>query len=139
MKTINFPADIPSTLNDSFENRHILAFDSTSIQDAVKNCHYPELVREPLGLALYLTFLHARVTDLIVLDNERIQLQMTIWGCWKEDLNWLSFPSSKKSTVSLYSNIGTLVSSFLITLQFFKWRLCHFQIRNSAIRKVNKR
>ena len=50
MKAINFQDDIPSIPIDNFKNRYKLVFDLTSIQDATENCHYPELVGEPLRL-----------------------------------------------------------------------------------------
>ena len=39
------------------------------MQDATENCHYPELVGEPLSLELNLTFPLEHVTKLIVLGK----------------------------------------------------------------------
>ena len=48
-------------------------FDLTSMQYATKNCHYAELVGEPLRLELNFTFPLENVTDLIVLgERERM-------------------------------------------------------------------
>ena len=44
-------------------------FDLTSMQDATENCHYPELVGEPLRLGLNFTNPLENVTELIVLDE----------------------------------------------------------------------
>ena len=46
-------------------------FDLTSMQDATKKCHYPELVGQPLTLELNFNFPLEHVTELIVL-GERI-------------------------------------------------------------------
>ena len=42
-------------------------FDLTSMQDATENCHYPELIEEPLRLELNITFPPEHVTEFIVL------------------------------------------------------------------------
>ena len=42
-------------------------FDLTSMQDATENCHYPELVGEPLRLELNFIFPLEHVTQLNVL------------------------------------------------------------------------
>ena len=73
MKAMNFQDDIPSIPIDNFEDHYVLVFDLTSMQDATENCHYRELVGEPLRLELNLTYLLERVTELIVL-GERISL-----------------------------------------------------------------
>ena len=39
------------------------------MQDATENCHYPEIVGEPLRLALNFTFHLEHVTELIVLGE----------------------------------------------------------------------
>ena len=46
-------------------------FDLTSMQDATENCHYPELVGEPLRLELKFTFPPEHVFELIVLGERR--------------------------------------------------------------------
>ena len=50
MKAMNFQDDIPSMPIDDFKDHYALVFDLTSMQDATENCHYPELVGEPLRL-----------------------------------------------------------------------------------------
>ena len=57
MKAMSFQDDIPSIPTDKFEDHYVLVFDLTSMQDATENCHYPELVGEPLRLKLTLLFL----------------------------------------------------------------------------------
>ena len=77
MKSMNFQDDIPSIPIDNFKDHSILVFDLTSMQDARENCHYPELVGEPLRLDLNFTFPLEHVTELIVLGEECLRLQLT--------------------------------------------------------------
>ena len=77
MKALNFQGDIPSIPMDSFKDHYVLVFDLTSVQDARENCHYPELVAEPLRLELNFSFPLEHVTELIVLENECLHLQLT--------------------------------------------------------------
>ena len=69
LKAMNFRDDIPSTPIDNFKDHYVLVFDLTSMQDATENCHYPELVGEPLRLELNFTFALEHVTELIVLGE----------------------------------------------------------------------
>ena len=71
MKAMNFQDDIPSIPIDNFKDHYVLVFDLTSMQDATENCHYQELVGEPLRLELNFTFPLGHVNELIVL-GERI-------------------------------------------------------------------
>ena len=71
MKAMNFQDDIPSIPIEDFKDHYVLVFDLTSMQDATENCHYPELVGEPLRLELNFTNPLENVTELIVL-GERI-------------------------------------------------------------------
>ena len=47
----------------------MLVFDLTSMQDATENCHYPELVREPLRVELNFTQPLEIFTEPIVLGE----------------------------------------------------------------------
>ena len=67
MKAMNFQDDIPSIPFDNFKENYVLVFDLTSMQDATENCHYPELVGEPLRLELNFPFPLERVTEFILL------------------------------------------------------------------------
>ena len=73
MKAMNFQDDFPSIPIDDFKDHYVLVFDLTSKRDATKNCHYPELVGEPLRLELNLTQPLENVAELIVL-GERMSL-----------------------------------------------------------------
>ena len=69
MKAMNFQDDIPSIPNDDFKHHFVLVFELTSMHDATENCHYPELVGEPLRLELKFTDPLENVTELIVLGK----------------------------------------------------------------------
>ena len=73
MKAMNFQDDISSISSDNFQDHCELVFDLTSMQDATGNCQHPELIGEPLGLELSVTFPLEHVTELIVL-GERMSL-----------------------------------------------------------------
>ena len=62
MKAMNFQDDIPSIPIDNIKDHYVLVFHLTSMQDATENCHYPELVGEPLRLELNFTFPLEHVT-----------------------------------------------------------------------------
>ena len=69
VKAMNFQDNIPSIRFDNFKDHYVLLFDLTSMQDAIENCHYPELVGGPLRLPLNFTFPLELVTELIVLGQ----------------------------------------------------------------------
>ena len=66
---MNFQDVIPSIPNDKFKDPYVLAFDLTSMQDAIENCHYLELVGEPLRLEIDFAHPLENVTDFIVLGE----------------------------------------------------------------------
>ena len=80
MKEMTFQDDIPSIPIDSFKDHYVLVFDLTSMQDATENCHYPELVGEPLRLELNLTFPLEHVTELIVLGERMSSVAVDKFG-----------------------------------------------------------
>ena len=67
---MSFQDDIPSIPIDNFKDHYVLVFDSTSMQDASGNFHYPQLVGEPMRLELNFTFPLEHVTELIVLGEK---------------------------------------------------------------------
>ena len=69
IEAMNFQDEIPSIPIDNFKDHYVLVFDLTSMQDATENCHYPELVGEPLRLEINFTFPLEHVTELIVLGE----------------------------------------------------------------------
>ena len=80
MKAMNFQDDIPSIPIDDFKDHYVLVFDLTSMQDAAENCHYPELVGEPLRLELNFTNPLENVTELIVLGERMSSVAVDKFG-----------------------------------------------------------
>ena len=80
MKAMNFQDDIPSIPIDDFKDHFVLVFDLTSMQDATENCHYPELVGEPLRLELNFTNPLENVTELIVLGERMSSVEVDKFG-----------------------------------------------------------
>ena len=80
MKAMNFQDDIPSIPIDDFKDHYVLVFDLTSMQDATENCHYPELVGEPLRLELNFTNPLEHVTELIVLGERMSSVAVDKFG-----------------------------------------------------------
>ena len=72
MEAMNFQDDTLSIPIDNFKDHYVLVFDLTSMQDFTENCHYPEL-----RLELNITFPLEHVTELIVLGERSLQLQLT--------------------------------------------------------------
>ena len=83
-------------------------FDLTSMQDATVNCHYPELVGEPLRPELNFTFPLQHVTELILVGERMSSVAVDKFGVvGKHIQKGIMFLSSKYSTVAHYSSIGT--------------------------------
>ena len=66
--------------HDDFKDHYVLVFDLTSMQDATENCHYPELVGEPLRLELNFTNPLENVTELIVLGERMSSVAVDKFG-----------------------------------------------------------
>ena len=79
MKAINFQM-IFLIPHDNFKDHYVLVFDLTSMQDATENCHYPELVGEPLRLELNFTFPLEHLTELIVLGERMSSVAVDKFG-----------------------------------------------------------
>ena len=58
----------------------VLVFDLTSMQDDIENCHYLELVGEPLRLELNFTQPLENVTELIVLCERMSSVAVDKFG-----------------------------------------------------------
>ena len=109
MKAMNFQDDITSARISNFNDHYVIEFDLTSMQDATENCHYPELVGEPLRLELNVTFPLEHIAELLTHCAGRSNVfgwSWKIWCCWKKNIKWIKFLSSKSSTVFHYSNNG---------------------------------
>ena len=83
---MNFHDDFSSFTIDNFRDHYVLVFDLTSLQDATENCHYPELVGEPLRLALNFTFPLEHVTELIVLGERMSSVAVDKFGVVEKNL-----------------------------------------------------
>ena len=77
---MNFQDDIPSIPIDNFKDHYVLVFDLISMQDATENCHYPELLAEPLRLELNFTFSLQNVTEFIVLGERMSSVAVDKFG-----------------------------------------------------------
>ena len=86
MKARNFQDDIPSIPIDNFKDHYVLVFDLTSMQDATENCHYPELVGEPLRLELNFTSPLEHVTELIVSGKRMSSVAVDKFGVVGENI-----------------------------------------------------
>ena len=80
MKAMNLQDDIPSIRIDDFKDHYVLVFDLTSMQYATENCHYPELVGEPLRLELNFTNPVENVSELIVLGERMSSIAVDKFG-----------------------------------------------------------
>ena len=80
MKAVNIQGDISSIPIDNFKDHYVLVFDLTSMQGATENCHYPELVGEPLRLELKFTFPLEHVTELILLGEPMSSVAVDKFG-----------------------------------------------------------
>ena len=92
MKAMNFQDDIPSIPIDDFKDHYVLVFDLTSMQDATENCHYPELVGEPLRLELNFTNPLENAAEFFVLGERMSSVAVDkIWCFWKECIKMDNF------------------------------------------------
>ena len=108
IKAMNFQDHIPSVPIDNSEDHYVLMFDLTLMQDATENCHYPELVGEPLRLELNFTFPLGHVTELILVGERMSSVAVEKFGVvGKKHLKRIIFLSIKESTLAHYSSIGT--------------------------------
>ena len=86
MKAMNFQDDVPSIPIDNFKNHYVLFFDLTSMQDVTENCHYQELVGEPLRLELNFTFPLEHITELILLGERMSSVAVDKFGVVGENI-----------------------------------------------------
>ena len=138
MKAMNFQDDIPSIPIDNFKDHYVLVFDLTSMQDATENCHYPELVGEPLRLELNFTFLLEHVTELIVLGERMSSVAVDKFGVVGKNVQkWTILLCNKLSIVSLCSSFSTSDCSPQTMFQLSMMTLLLLSTRNPAICRVS--
>ena len=80
MKAMNYQDYNPSTPIENLKDHYVLVFDLTSMQVATENCHYIELVGEPLRLELNFNFPLERLTELIVLRERMSSVAVDRFG-----------------------------------------------------------
>ena len=80
MQAMNFQDDIPSIPIDDSKDHYVLVYELTSMQDATENCHYPELVGEPLRVELNFTHPLENVSELIVLGERMSSVPVDKFG-----------------------------------------------------------
>ena len=80
MEAMNFQDDISAIPIVNFKDHYVPVFDLISMKDATENCHYPELVGEPLRLELNFTFPLENVTELIVLGERMSSVAVDKFG-----------------------------------------------------------
>ena len=138
MKAMNFQDDIPSIPIDDFKDQYVLVFDFTSMQDATENCHYPELVGEPLRLELNFTKPLENVTELIVLGERMSSVAVDKFGVVGKNVEkWIILLCNKLKIVSLCSNFGTLVRFPQTMFQLLIMTLLLLSTPNPAICRAN--
>ena len=86
MKAMNFQDDIPSIPVDKFKDHYVLVFHLTSMQDVTDNCHYHELIGEPLRLELYFSSPLENVTDVFVLGERMSCVAVNKFGVVRKNL-----------------------------------------------------
>ena len=138
MKAMNVQDDFPSIPIDDFEDHYVLVFDLTSMQDATENCHYPELVGEPLRLELNFTNPLENVTELIVLGERMSSVAVDKFGVVGKNVKkWIILICNKLSIVSLCSNFGTSVRSPRTMFKLLIMTPLLLSTRNPAICTMN--
>ena len=80
MKAMNIQDYIPSIPIDNFKDHYVLVFDLTSMQDATEDCHYQELVGEPLRLEQNFTLSLEHVTEFIVFGERMSSVAVDKFG-----------------------------------------------------------
>ena len=80
MKAMNFQDDIPSIPAENFKDHYVLMLDLTSMQDANEQCHYTELIGQPLRLELYFSSPLENVTEIIVLGERMSYVAVDKFG-----------------------------------------------------------
>ena len=137
MKGMNFQDDILSISNDDFNDHYVLVFNLTWMQDATKNCHYPELVGEPLRLKPNFTHPLENVIELFVVGKRMSSIAVEKFGVVGKMWKWKILLCNKLSIVSHCSNFGTSVHSPQTMFQLLTMTLLLLSTRNPAICSVN--
>ena len=133
---MNFQDEIPSIPIDSFQNHYVLVFALISMQDATENCHYPELVVEPLRLELNFTFPIEHVTELIVLAERMPPVAVDKFGVVGKNFSPQQmdnvFPQQIITRISLLKHPyrGSFLSDYVPTLDNDTFAIINTQLSN---------
>ena len=128
MKATNFQDDIPSIPIDNFKDHYVLVFDLTSMQDAIENCYYPELVGEPLRLELNFTFPLEHVTELIVLGERMSSVPVDKFGVVGENIqNRYCFSPANIQPYPTTQVSVTWIFSFWLCSNSWQWHFCYYK------------
>ena len=121
VKAMNFQGDIPSIPFDNFKDYYVLLFYLTSMQDATKKCHYPELVGEPLRLELNFTVPLEHVTGLIVLAERMSSVAVHKFGVVGKKTSKMENISVQKTIIRVpllkYRHRGSFLSDHVRTIE----------------------
>ena len=93
--------------------------DLTSVQDAAKNCHYPELVGEPLRLELNFTHPLENVTEIIVLGERMSSVAVDKFGVVGKNVKMDIFAlhqKIKRIPLLKFRYLGSFASDYVPTL-----------------------
>ena len=135
---MNVQDDLPSIPIYDFKDHSVLVFDLTSIKDVTENCHYLQLVGEPLRLVLNFTHPLGSVTELIELRERMSPVAVDKFGVvGKNVYKWIILLCNKLSILSLCSIFGTSVQSPQTMFQVLIMTLLLLSTRNPAVRRGN--
>ena len=133
MKAMNFQDDIPSIPIDDFKNHYVLVFDLTSMQNATENCHYPELVAEPLILEVNFTNPLENVTELIVLNERMSSVAVDKFGVIGKNVKTDNFALQQiinRIPLLKFRYLGSFPSDYVPTLDNDTFAIISTQARN---------
>ena len=128
MKAMNFQDGIPSIPFDNFKHHYVLLIDLTSRKDADENCHYPELVGEPLRLEPNFTFPPEQVTEVTVL-GERTSLVAVEKFCNVRKIIWNGYcfsPANSQSYPTTQVSVPCF-NSFWLCFNSWQGHVCYYQ------------
>ena len=80
MNSLNFNEEILALPNKLFQNRYVLLFDLTSLQDAGENVGYPELSGDIIRWEIFFELLLGCVTELFVIGVRMSNVKINQFG-----------------------------------------------------------
>ena len=119
MKEMQFNEDFRAFPMKDFQNHYFLVFDSTSLQDAAEQLHYPELCGESLRLEMFFQFPLEQVTEVIVLRKRLSIIQIDKFGTAAKNVYFFEFSGYYKIIVTFLGLFFVIISVQSI-LSFFR-------------------